>query len=285
MSLDITKIQLLGPATISVGGVDVGHTDEKGLTAKIATEFAKAFAGKYGRVTPVEHYIAGQGIEVEFMLVQTVFTNLDDVLPGATVVTSGGNSKLTFGKISGTKQTSVALVIAPILAGNAPTYNLTIPAAVPVGEFNLVYAGDGVQVWACKFMALINEASGADGSYLCTFGDTSITADAVAPTVSSVVPADGATGVATTGSVTWTMSENIDPNTVNAGSVLLFKDDPAGTGLTQIAVTVTMPAANQIAAAYAGVTAGKLYRAILLPTIKDLAGNALAVAYTSDFNT
>ena len=60
MALDITKVRLPGPVAVRLGSVDVGHTDQDGVKVAIASEIAKAFAGKYGNKAPVAQFLSGQ---------------------------------------------------------------------------------------------------------------------------------------------------------------------------------------------------------------------------------
>lgn len=291
MAQDITEIVLPGPCVVTINSVNMGHTDEKGVTAKCSIELAQAYAALYGKKLPAKVFNAGQGLEVEFNLVQSDLSDLDEVLPGSAYVLDSGLSKekVTFGNIAGTALSGVAISFAPSITTNTPYYDLTIPSAARVGEFEMVYRPDGVQMWHCKFIALANEASGTDGSYICSWGDASAAASATAPTVSAVSPLDAATGVDVTANVVWTLTQALDAATVDTNSVLLFKDTGPGTVLTQVAGAVTL--VNSGAATTitfnptASMTASSVHRAILLPRIRNQAGVVMAAAYTSDFTT
>jgi len=238
MALDVTKNQLFGPVSVSINGADVGHTDDAGVKCNFKNTIVYAMAGKYGKV-PVNAWLNGQDMEIEFNLIQTVKADLSTVLPGAAIVTDGGgNQKLTFGRGAGFKMTGVPIVLAPYPANMAPQFNFSIVRAVPIGDFDLVYTGDAFNLWKCKFKALINEATGAEGSFLWTFGDPTVTADPVAPAYSSVVPTDGAVSVSVTPTIVVTASKDLDPNTVNTSTVHLI-EDPAGNHL-QVACSVTL---------------------------------------------
>ena len=58
--LDVMKVELFGPVGVSIGGADVGHTDEKGVTVEVKGQFVEAFAGKYGKAAPVQEWLNGQ---------------------------------------------------------------------------------------------------------------------------------------------------------------------------------------------------------------------------------
>ena len=282
-TLDTSKIELFGAAAVSIGGVDVGHTDETGVKLALTNTIVEAISGKYGQ-SPVAAFLNGQRGEIEFVLIQTEFDNLERVLPGATKVTDAGNSKLTFGKAAGGKLTGVELIFTPVLSGQSPKYNLTVPVAVPIGDFELVYSGESHNKWTCKFLVLINEAGGVEGNYMFTFGDASITGDAVAPTA-TVVPADDATGIAIGTTVVWTCSENLDGNTVDLDSVLLIEDPLGAGGGTKVAggvVLVNAGASTTITLTPdSNLAASTDYAAMLNSSIKDLNGNPFVPMITN----
>jgi hypothetical protein len=206
--LDVVQVQLYGPVAVNIGGVDVGHTDEKGVNLAVKGQWVEAFAGKYGKGAPVQKWLNGQGAEADFNLIQSVKGDLASVLPGASLVTDiGGNQKLTFGRGAGYKMPGVPVILTPYASGMSPAFNLTMKRAVPIGDFNVVYSGDTFDLWAIKMQGLIDEATGAEGSFLFRFGDDTISADLVAPVISAVVPADNAAGVSVGAYVEWTVTK------------------------------------------------------------------------------
>lgn len=283
--LNVQEVITLTGCNIVIDGVNVGHSDEKGMKVSVKNTVIEAFATKYGQ-TAVKRFLNGQQVDVEGELIQTSFGNLVEVLPGATKVTDGGgDSKLTFGQIGGTEIPSVTLSLTPFLTDNTPTYDFTMKVT-PVGEFELLYSGDGIQKWKVKFSGVIDEASGSDGSYTFQFGDSSITPDVTAPTVSAVSPVNAATGVDVGSSVVWTISEELNSDTVNDETVLLFKDATGPTGL-QVAGTVTLVnsgASTQITFNPTGSLAASSDYLAVLNGVQDKAGNALAF-YVNQFTT
>jgi hypothetical protein len=292
MPQSITNVDLIGAAVVTIGGVDVGHTDENGAKLTLANTLVEAMVGRYGAGVPVRKWLNGQRATVEFVLVQTGsnWSQLAAALPGANYVTDGATKhKLTFGTIAGTEITPVTFKLTSHIAANTPGFDLTAARAVPIGDFEILWSGGGKQAWTCQFEILIDEAGGADGSYLFDFGDTTATADAVAPTVSGVVPADAGPGIAVDTNVTWTLSENLDGNTVNNESVYLI-EDPVGAGVgTFVAGTVTLTNSGAgttiVFNPTANLTGGTQFLAVLTNDITDLAGNALAAGYITSFTT
>ena len=106
-------------------------------------------------------------------------------------------------------------------------------------------------------------------------------ADTTPPTVTSVVPASGATGVATTTSVNAVFSEAVNATTVNTTTVQLL-----GPGNSLVAATVTYASASQTATLQpsAALTASTVY-SVVVNGVKDLAGNTMAASFNSSFTT
>ena len=286
MGADITEVLNLGPCTVTVNSVNVGHTGPDGVKVTMPADQVEAFAGKWGKKAPVKAWIATQAVEAEFTLIQTNMVDLVNVFNGLTKVTSGADSKITVGKIAGSPITAVPVVFTPINTSNTPTYDFTIPYAVPVGNPELLYTGDKFQEWKCKFRAHVNEASGADGSYLATFGDVSISADLVNPTC-TVVPLDAAAAVSVNTTVVWTFSKNLDSAAVNSANVKLI-EAPVGAA-AYVAGTIVLSNAGAATTITftptAALTAATQYLAVLTSGIKDMAGNALAAGKVTDFTT
>jgi len=112
-------------------------------------------------------------------------------------------------------------------------------------------------------------------------------ADNTPPTVTSTVPANGATGVAMGSTVSITFSEALDPATVSSGTVSLV-----GPGSSAVAGTVSYNAATRTATFIPTnpLAASTSYTATIRgggtdPRIKDAAGNALAANVTLSFTT
>ncbi|RZU00770.1 Ig-like domain-containing protein [Rivibacter subsaxonicus] len=111
--------------------------------------------------------------------------------------------------------------------------------------------------------------------------------DITAPTVSSISPASGATGVAVTAAPYANFSEAMDVATINASTVEL-----RGPGGTPVAATVTYTTSNRRATLRPTVSLARLTTYTMVvrgggtdPRVKDLAGNALAVDRVWSFTT
>ena len=140
-------------------------------------------------------------------------------------------------------------------------YTFTIPALADGGYIVSVRATD----------AAANTTAEAD------YATDSFTVDATPPTVVSVTPASGATGVAVTTVVTATFSEAMDASTITTSSFTL--DGVAGS-VSYNSGTYTATFTPSADLAYS-----TTYTATLSTAITDVAGNPLAAEYSWSFTT
>ena len=104
-------------------------------------------------------------------------------------------------------------------------------------------------------------------------------ADTTSPTVSSVTPVSGATGVAINSNLTATFSETLSSSSVSATSFILKQ------GTTTISGAVTLSGNVATFKPDANLTGNTTYTATLTTSIKDASNNALAANYTWTFTT
>jgi hypothetical protein len=108
--------------------------------------------------------------------------------------------------------------------------------------------------------------------------------DNTAPTVTTVSPANGATGVSTLANATATFSEAMDPATFTTTTVTLLR------GATPVTVSVSYDPATKVVTVHpnAALTAGATHTVTIKSGsagVKDLAGNPLAADRTWTFTT
>lgn len=151
---------------------------------------------------------------------------------------------------------------------------------------NGVSGGNGVYVYGSA-TAFPSSTFQSSNYWVDVVFTTAAVPDTTAPTVTAVVPANGATGVNRSAVVTGTFNEAIDPATVSASTFELR--DPSN---ALVAATVSYNAATQVASLTPGtaLAASTVYTATLKggaadPRIKDLAGNALVANRTWSFTT
>ncbi|MDD5092366.1 MAG: Ig-like domain-containing protein, partial [Candidatus Wallbacteria bacterium] len=108
---------------------------------------------------------------------------------------------------------------------------------------------------------------------------TGTTADATAPLASSTVPANAATGVAINANISVTFSEAMNPATITSVSFTLKQGATAiESSVATVGSIATLNPINDLAAS-------TQYTATITTAVRDLAGNALAVAKTWSFTT
>jgi hypothetical protein len=108
---------------------------------------------------------------------------------------------------------------------------------------------------------------------------TGTTTDTTRPTVSFIVPANAATGVAIGGNIAAAFSEAMDPLTISTATFTLKQGTTVVTGtVTYAGVTATFNPLNNLAPS-------TTYTATITTGAKDLAGNALATAFVWSFTT
>ncbi|MGA2220618.1 MAG: Ig-like domain-containing protein, partial [Verrucomicrobiia bacterium] len=108
---------------------------------------------------------------------------------------------------------------------------------------------------------------------------TGTTTDTTRPTVSFIVPANAATGVAIGGNIAAAFSEAMDPLTISTATFTLKQGTTVVTGtVTYAGVTATFNPLNNLAPS-------TTYTATITTGARDLAGNALAAAFVWSFET
>ena len=108
---------------------------------------------------------------------------------------------------------------------------------------------------------------------------TGTTADTTAPTVSSTIPANNASGVALNSNITATFSEAMDPLTITTTTFTLTQ------GVTPVAGAVTYAGVTATFNPNTNFTASTLYTATITTGAEDLAGNTLLVNKVWTFTT
>jgi hypothetical protein len=116
------------------------------------------------------------------------------------------------------------------------------------------------------------------GNYTWSF-TTAAPADVTPPTVSSVTPANSATGIATNSSVKAVFSEAMTSSTISTTTFTLKQ------GTTTVAGTVSYSGTTATFTPSTALSAGMVYTATITTGAKDAAGNAIASSYSWSFTT
>ena len=123
------------------------------------------------------------------------------------------------------------------------------------------------------------EDNKSDDKYTWNFTTISEGNDVSAPSVSSVVPANNATSVVTGSTYTVTFSEPMDPASITSTTVSLKQ------GTVAVAGAVTYSGTTATFTPSAALAANTVYTGTVTTRVKDVAGNALAGSYSSNFTT
>ena len=287
MAENVGQNIVLGAVSVTYNGIELGHTTPN-TKATFKPKYITVKTGKYGD-TPTNIFLAGLTVEVDLELLQTDLVNIQgsagSPYPFLTGIFGSAN-KLGFGEVAGRQLIKALLKLTSFIPGNTPLYDLTLTQAAAIGTPEIDYTGEKEQIWKCKFVACIDEGQVA-GLNIGSFGNSAATQSAVAPTVTSVVPAANATGVSHSSSVIWTMSEAVNGNTVTSSSVKLFSL-AAGVG-TPVACSAPVLVNNGSSTTItltptSNLSSSTVYIAMLNSTILDQYGNALAL-YSTEFTT
>ncbi len=200
---------------------------------------------------------------------------VDTVAPGGTVMI---NSGATYAK--------------------STTANLSLSATDPSpgsGVASMRFSQEG-QFWSDWEPFAISKPwtlAGGDGTktvhvqYRDNAGNVSATAraaielDTAAPKVTSVTPANNATGVKRNANLTATFSEKMDPLSITNSTFKLFKINPDGSTAQVTNVTVSLSTdglkatLNPFGTSSTQLAKNTRYKAVVTTGAKDLAGNAL----------
>lgn len=246
---DINQVNVLSPGKVYTGtypGVNLlGHTDENGVKITGKAKMVLLKVAKFGD-SAVGGVLNGQQFEADFTLMQTDMAIIAASFAGATLVTSGtGTQKITWGMTAGTRIPVVTLTVVPEIPGSgtaeSPLTNWSMQA-IPMGDFDAVYEGGKWVGFKCKFTGIVNESGAANNSWNGTFGDATISVSGTTPTVSSIIPAQGATGVSTSAAVVATLNEVVQAQTVSSATCYLLEDN--SNAFTNVPCTVTYNAAG-----------------------------------------
>jgi len=130
----------------------------------------------------------------------------------------------------------------------------------------------------------VNDAAGnALAATTASSFTTTASADAAAPTVTAVSPANGTSGVPVNSTVTVTFSEAMDPTTITGTTFNLRVTSSSAA----VAGSINYNSTTRVATftPTASLTAGTGYTVTVTTGVRDLAQNALAAQFTSTFTT
>lgn len=175
---------------------------------------------------------------------------------------------------------------------NITTFTVTGPGAAAIAGSVVLDAASNIAIFTpaqslaadTTFTATlttgVQDVGGAPlaGNYVWTFA-TGAAPDTTAPSVSSMIPASAAVGVATNANVAATFDEPMDPATITAATVTLSQGaTPVSGSVVYLGTTATFNPTSDLAA-------NTMFTATISSGAKDLSGNALASAVVWSFTT
>ena len=148
LAFDADNISI-GPCYVYFAGVHIGHTFG-GVTVSITQNTYDLKSDQYGE-TPLRVLDAGLVMEVTVNMTESTFDNLKILFASATDQTTF----LTFGKPVGEPVTTGELVLEPI--DGSEIYQIYNAAPNVGGAIEIAFTTDNQRVYACRFVALIDD--------------------------------------------------------------------------------------------------------------------------------
>ena len=139
----------IGPCYVYFAGVHLGHTFG-GVTVSVTQNTYELKSDQYGD-TPLRVLDAGLVMEVTVNMTESTFDNLKILFASAIDQTT----YLTFGKPVGEVVTTGELVLEPI--DGSEIYQIYNAAPNVGGAVEIAFTTDNQRVYACRFVALIDD--------------------------------------------------------------------------------------------------------------------------------
>jgi hypothetical protein len=149
LSFDSDNISI-GPCYVFFKGTHVGHTFG-GVSVSVTQNTYELKSDQYGD-TPLRVLDAGLVMEVTVNMTESTFANLKLLFASAV----DESTYLTFGKPVGEPISTGELVLEPI--DGSEIYQIYNAAPNVGGAVEIAFTTDNQRVYACKFVALIDDA-------------------------------------------------------------------------------------------------------------------------------
>jgi len=282
-SINDATFTLTGPGTTPVAGVVT--YDASSNTATFTPSSALALSTLY-TATITTGAIDEYGIALASDFVWTFTTSSEACAPPTVISVTPGNGVCPSTAVTATF--SEAMLASTI---NTTTFTLTGPGGAPVAGA-VTYAASTATFTPSNPLAVSTTytatiTTGAENlngnalasNFVWTF--TTGSSACVPPTVISVAPPDGSSGICPNTLVVATFSEAMKPSTINTTTFTL------AAGTTPVAGTVTYDVSSYVATFTPTnpLALDTLYTATITTGAQDLAGNALASDYVWHFTT
>lgn len=165
---DITQVRV-GVCTVTFNGTDLGLT-KGGVTVSYEPSYHDIAVDQYGE-TIVDSVLVGEKFSAKVPLAESTIANMKVAMPNGTFA-GAANKRLTLGKTSGTRQSTLAaqLVLHPQNEGTRVN-DVVIYKAFVNSTIELAHTIDGEKILEVEFMALLDSTK-SDGNYLGLIGDS-----------------------------------------------------------------------------------------------------------------
>jgi len=230
----------LNPDTVPI---DCGLTSE-GATLKYSGKLEPIVTDQY--LAPVGYYVPGEECTFETILSEASATKLKYALGSANTVSTVaagagqvGYDKLTFG--GETVVTDYVLeYAAPKRTNRSLNIRIRLYKVNISPDLEMVYKKDGTLGFKLTAMAVCDVTRAAGDQLGYYMEETAVATDGSPAqlTVSSVLPIDGATGVAITDNFVVTFNRSVHPDCVHSGNFIIMAADG-----THVAAAVTQTGA------------------------------------------
>lgn len=275
---DATKLVIGKPSSVLVGAygaaegacVDVGAL-EGGISIEVSTERSEQGADSW--LGPVIAPVITRKVSGKFVMAEVTLANAAIAMGLTTGAVAG--TTLSFGENLGEYKAMFVNTPGP----GAGTTKYSFWKVAFLGAVALDYKKDGKTVYGVSFTVLEDPTQAAGQEF---FKRVDTVADAVAPTVASTSPTDGAANQAITVNMEWTMSEALAPGTVIAANCWLMKADGTAASCVLTWILADLKIRLDPAVDLANATA---YIGVLTVGVTDLAGNPLAANSIVNFTT
>lgn len=248
--------------------VDLGSVKEVVFSKQSSVEYATSSKYHGAKMEAVEFDPEAKlSIVGEEITLANIALALGATVDGTELVSDGGGGAIT---------PKTAYVRGWVMDGAKKILHVRRIVIQPGSELKL---GRDQQNYKLDCDCLVDQDS-ADGYKLFKFADDDT--DAVAPTVSSVSPADAATDVAIAANITVTFSEAVRSSDVNTRTIIVHDD--AGTVVAG-AVTLSADGTQAVFNPTSDLANSTKYHVVVVAGIRDVAGNALAATSSTEFTT
>jgi len=268
------------PGSVTSLGLNVTFSPTSPLVAGTAytatiTDAVTDLAGNALAVAYTWSFTTASDVGEDLTAPEVIATNPVD---NATAVLAGANLIATFSEAM--DSATISETSFTLFDGGTP-----VPGAVTTLGFNSTFNPTNALAANTTYTATITDAvTDLAGNALAVAYTWSFTtaidggADLIAPEVIATNPLNNATAVVPSTNIICTFSEAMDPATITGALTVMAGANPVTGTVSYLGFSATFNPTSAL-------TADTTYSATIANTVTDLAGNALAVAYTWSFTT